>query len=132
MRNSHGEIEKLHPKAIKGILLFNQRRFFDAHEELEIAWRDEKTQIRDLYRGILQVGVAYYHIQRRNFSGAKKLFQRSQKWLEPFPNRIHGINLKKLKQDALNFLDKLEKGFFEDMTEIDMEIFPKIEFDYPS
>lgn len=132
MRNKIEKIEKLHPKAFKGILLFNQRKFFDAHEELEIAWRDEQTQLRDLYRGILQVGVAYYHIQRRNFSGAIKLLQRSQKWLEPFPNKFHGINLKKLKKDVVNFQEKLKCGFFENLTEIDIEIFPKIDFKNPS
>ena len=30
----------LHPKAIEGLKLFNEGRFFDAHEELETAWRD--------------------------------------------------------------------------------------------
>jgi len=31
----------LDPRAIKGIHLFNQKKFFAAHEELELAWRDE-------------------------------------------------------------------------------------------
>lgn len=132
MRNNSNKFEELHNNAVRGIRLFNQRKFFDAHEELEIAWRDEQSELRDLYRGILQVGVAYYHIQRKNYSGALKLLQRSQKWLKPFPNQVHGINLKKLKLDASNFQKKLEIGFFEDKTEIDNEIFPKIEFTNPS
>jgi predicted metal-dependent hydrolase len=120
--------EKLHPRAIKGIIFFNQKKFFEAHEELEIAWRDEPGQIRDLYRGILQVGVAYYHISRKNFSGAKKLLIRSEKWLKPFPDKVLGINLKKLKSDSTIILNKLENGFFDNLTKIDNELFSEIEF----
>lgn len=121
-------VEKLHPRAIKGIIFFNQKKFFDAHEELEIAWRDEPGQIRDLYRGILQVGVAYYHITRRNFSGAKKLIIRSEKWLEPFPDKVLGINIKKLKSDSKNILVKLENGYFNSLSIIDNDFFAEIEF----
>jgi len=31
----------LHPKAIEGLRLFNDGEYFEAHEELETAWRDE-------------------------------------------------------------------------------------------
>jgi len=90
----------LHPRAIKGILLFNQKEYFEAHEELEIAWRDEKNKVRELYQGILQVGVAYYHIQRRNFAGGKIMIERSAKWLTPFPDIIFDLNIRKLKFDS--------------------------------
>jgi hypothetical protein len=129
MENKGNQKENLHPRARKGILLFNQKKFFEAHEELEIAWRDEENQIRDFYRGILQVGVAYHHIRRKNFSGAIKLLHRSKKWLEPFPNKCLGVNLKKIKSDSSKILAKLEKGFFNNATYIDDEIFPNIEFE---
>jgi len=90
----------LHPRAIKGILLFNQKEYFEAHEELEFAWREEKSELRYLYQGILQIGVAYFHIQRRNFAGGKALLERSSKWLSLFPDRIFDINLRKLKLDS--------------------------------
>jgi len=120
--------QKLHPRAIKGIELFNQKKFFDAHEELELAWRDEKSQLRDLYRGILQIGVAYYHIQRRNFSGAKKLLDRSQKWLQPFSGLYLGINISKLKRDAVEINNKLINSYFQEISQIDDYLFPTIDF----
>lgn len=95
-----GNFNSLHPRAIKGILLFNQKEYFEAHEELEFAWRDEKNKVRELYQGILQVGVAYYHIQRRNFAGGKIMIERSAKWLAPFPNIIFDMNIQKLKFDS--------------------------------
>jgi len=77
----------------EGLRLFNAGRFFEAHEVLETAWRAERRPVRELYRGILQVGVGFYHITRGNFSGAHKLFQRAFRWLQPFPDLCQGIHL---------------------------------------
>ncbi|MCS6908713.1 MAG: DUF309 domain-containing protein, partial [Anaerolineales bacterium] len=40
-----------------GIRLFNEGRFYEAHEHLELAWRAEASPRRYLYIGILQAGV---------------------------------------------------------------------------
>jgi uncharacterized protein len=90
----------LHPSALKGFQHFNSRHFFEAHEELETAWRDERGPIRDVYRGVLQVGLGYYHILRLNYRGAVKMFHRCHQWLDPFPDECRGINLSQLRQDA--------------------------------
>ncbi len=89
----------LPPDVIKGLELFNAGLYFEAHEELEKAWRAEKGPIRELYRGILQVGVGYYHIQRGNVRGALKMFRRCRQWLDRFPDECCGIDLKRLRQD---------------------------------
>ncbi len=89
----------IHPEAEHGIRLFDSRHYFEAHEALEMAWREEPGAIRDLYRGILQVAVAYYHIQRGNYVGARKLFNRCRRWLAPFPEVIAGINLGQFRKD---------------------------------
>ena len=88
-----------HPLALKGIQFFNAHKFFEAHEELELAWRDEPDAVRDVYRGILQVGLAYYHILRGNYPGARKMFLRCRNWLEPYPPSCRGIDVKILRQD---------------------------------
>ncbi len=89
----------LHPLALVGLKLFNQGEYFEAHEALEIAWREDLTPIRDVYRSILQVGVGYYHILRGNYTGALKMFQRCRYWLAPFPDHCRGINLARLRAD---------------------------------
>jgi len=97
---SKSEFISLHPRAITGIQYFNQRKYFQAHEELEVAWMAEKGQIRELYRGILQIGVAYYHIQNQNFKGGKVMLERAKKWLALFPDIILDIDVKKIILDA--------------------------------
>jgi len=99
--------QTLHPLALRGLELFNQGDYFAAHEELEEAWKEDLSLGRDLYRGILQVAVAYYQIRRGNFKGAMKMFQRSRQWLDPLPGACRGINVAQLRLDAYAVHDQV-------------------------
>ena len=88
--------------AIKGLEAFNNGDYFLAHEFLEEAWKNDRTDGRNLYQGILQIAVAYYHIMNLNYRGAMKMFQRSRKWLDPLPDICRGIDVAKLRSDASN------------------------------
>ncbi len=89
----------LHPKAIEGIALFDAGEYWRAHEALEEAWLEEAGTIRHLYRGILQAGVCYLHVQRANYRGAWKLYWRARRWLDPFPQNCRGLDIGQLKSD---------------------------------
>ena len=89
----------LHPRAIEGLHLFNSGRYFEAHEELEFAWKDEKGRIRQLYQGILEAGVTYLHITRGNYPGAVKVYLRSMKWLREWPAVCRGVQVARLRDD---------------------------------
>lgn len=53
-----------------GIALFNDRRFWDAHEAWEDAWKAETDPTRRLfYKGIIQTAAALVHWQRGNPRG---------------------------------------------------------------
>ena len=90
---------KLHPQAIIGFQHFNAGEYWLAHEALEAAWLAETGQVRHLYRGILQAGVVYLHVQRSNYRGALKVYFRSQRWLAPFPEVCRGIQVGRLRRD---------------------------------
>lgn len=79
-----------HPKAREGIRLFNQGEFYLAHEHLEEAWMETGSPERDLYQGILQIGLAYYQISRGNYRGALKMFRRGQRNLAPLGDALLG------------------------------------------
>ena len=89
----------LHPKAIEGLGLFNSGHYFEAHEALEAAWREETGPVRDLYRGILQVAVVYLHITRCNYPGAVKVYRRSLRWLNLWPETCRGVSVHLLRQN---------------------------------
>ncbi len=69
---------------MRGLEEFNAGQYFEQHETLELVWRAELRPVRDLYRGILQIGVACLQIERGNAVGAIKLIDRATRWLQPF------------------------------------------------
>lgn len=87
--------------AREGIALFNQGEFFEAHEVLEHAWNAETGPGRELYRGLLQVAVAYLQIVRGNYKGALKMFLRMRQWLDPLPDVCRGVDVAQVRADAL-------------------------------
>jgi hypothetical protein len=86
--------------ALKGLEKFNQGEYFDAHEFLEEAWKDDETPARELYRAILQVAVAYLQIERGNYNGAVKMFLRMRQWIDPLPDECRGVDVAGLRADA--------------------------------
>lgn len=118
----------IHPKAIDGMKLFNSGNFFEAHEDLEIAWLAEKGEIRNLYRGILQIGVMYLHITRGNYNGAVKLYDRSMKWLKAWPDVCMGIQVGKLKSNAEDVFKSLKELGAEKIREFDLTLLRPVEW----
>jgi len=84
----------------EGVRLFNEGRWFEAHEVLERAWLDEPTPLRRLYQGILQVGVGLHHARRGNLDGALALLDRGMSLLAAFEPRRLGVDVERLVRDA--------------------------------
>jgi hypothetical protein len=119
---------KLHPLAQLGLALFNEQKYWKAHEALEEAWKHEAGQARHLYRGILQAGVAYYHIQQGNFSGAIKMVPRCQRWLAPFPEICRGVNVARLRADLETALAEVRRLGPDRMTQFDPGLLKPVEY----
>ncbi|MEW6086408.1 MAG: DUF309 domain-containing protein [Chloroflexota bacterium] len=118
----------LHPHAAEGLRLFNAGKYFEAHEALEVAWLEEKGQVRDLYRGILQVGVAYLHITRGNYDGAVKVYDRSLKWLEGWPHVCRGIRVEELRSDASAAIEEVRRLGKERIGEFDLKLLKPVKW----
>ena len=99
--------QPLPPQLLSGIELFNQRQYFECHEVIEEAWREEPGPIREMYQGILQIGVACYHLQRQNRRGALKLLERGIPKIARFAPVCMGLNLGKLLIEARLLQQKL-------------------------
>jgi hypothetical protein len=114
---------ELHPRAREGIRLFNEGRYFEAHEELEAAWRDERGSVRGLYQGILEAAVTYLHIQRGNFTGALKVYGRSLRWLQMWPEMCRGTNVGQLRRDLGRAIAEVQRLGAERLPEFDQTFF---------
>lgn len=98
--NTPSPAETLHPKARRGFDLFNQGDFFQAHEDLEAAWMESPSPARDLYQGVLQIGLAYLQIDRGNYRGALKMFRRGHRNLDPLGKSLLGVDIFRFQEDA--------------------------------
>ncbi len=87
----------------EGLERFNRKAYFDAHESLETAWRAERGKVRDLYHGILQLAVAWHHVERGSHAGALHALDRARHWLTDIPDECHGLNVNAIRAqvDAL-------------------------------
>ena len=117
----------LHPDAKVGIERFNNKRYWLAHEALEDAWNDSLPPIKEMYRGILQAAVVYYHINQLNFRGALKVYQRSQKWLNPLPDTCQGVDIARLRADLDTAIAEARRLGVENLAEFDF--YPQISYD---
>ena len=93
-----------------GVHLFNAGEFFECHEVLEELWRDEPGPIRELYQGILQVGVGFYHLGRGNYRGAVNLLGYGIARLERVPPDAHGLDVSALLLAARHARHRLVEG----------------------
>lgn len=119
----------LHPHAAEGLRLFNAGKYFEAHEALETAWREEEGKIRDLYRGVLQIGVVYLHITRRNYNGAVKVYKRSQRWLKDWSAVCRGIRVEELRRDAEEAMREVMRLGEERIGEFDLARLKPVRWD---
>jgi predicted metal-dependent hydrolase len=96
----HQCVEPLPPEARAGIAEFNAGAYYRQHDLFEALWMAEPGPVRELYRAILQVGVAYYHLTRGNRAGAIKMLRRTAQWFAVLPDVCRGVDVRLLREDA--------------------------------
>jgi hypothetical protein len=116
----------LHPRAAHGLRLFNAGEYFEAHEALEDAWNAERGKVRELYRGILQIAVVYLHIKRKNYAGAIKVYERSQRWMKDWPDVCRGIQVAELRRNAEAAIAEMQRLGKEHLGEFDVALLKPI------
>lgn len=76
-----------------GVRLWNDGRYFEAHECLENVWHAAPEADTDLWQGVIQLAVAGVHIQRGNPTGARALLGRALERLAGYPDLHRGIDV---------------------------------------
>lgn len=101
--------EPLPAEAIEALRKFNAGDYYRQHDLFEALWMREQGPVRDLYRAILQIGIAYFQITRGNQRGALKMLLRSVQWLALLPDVCQGVDVAQLKADAARVRAELER-----------------------
>jgi len=102
--------EERPPQALlEGIAQFNRGEYFEQHETLELLWRAERRDIRYLYQGILQIGVAFHHLRKLNHHGTVYMLTRGPNYLRPFTPTCQRVDVAALLRDAAAALGEVER-----------------------
>lgn len=123
--------ETLPPLAVEGVAKFNAGDYYRQHDLFEEQWVKTPGPIRDLYRAVLQVGVAYYQIERGNYRGALKMLLRSVQWLTMLPDVCQGINVKQLREDSYRVRAELERMNPADIARFDRRLLRPVQMVRP-
>ena len=108
------------PLYLQGIEHFNTCDFYESHEVWEELWTEYRGPARRFYQGMIQAAVALHHFGNGNIRGAKKVYQSSRQYLEPYRPTYLGLDL-----DA--FLAQYETCFAEVLAS--SEEFPELAVD---
>ena len=109
-----------------GIAQFNRGDFFEQHETLEDLWRAEPRDIRRLYQGILQIGVAMYHITRRNHHGTVYMLTRGATYLRPFAPTCQSVDVEHLLHQAAGILECVNTLGQDRLDQFDWALAPQV------
>lgn len=77
----------------RGLELIRRGAYFEAHEELELAWRAAAPTERDFYQGLVHVAVAWYQAGRGNRVGCERQLAKARRRLSPFAPRHEGVDV---------------------------------------
>ncbi len=85
----------------RGLTLIREARYFEAHEELELAWRAAEAAERDFYQGLVHVAVAWYQAGRGRRVATERQLEKAARRLAAFAPAHRGV-------DVAGVLDQVE------------------------
>ena len=84
----------------RGLELARAGRWFEAHEELELAWRAADEPERDFFQGLVHVVVAWYQAGRGNHVGCGRQLEKAHRRLSPYAPQHRGVAVAVLLADV--------------------------------
>lgn len=111
---------------VRGVEQFNRGEYLAQHETLEALWRAETRPVRRLYQGLLQIGVAFHHVQRHDYPSAITMLQRGLEHLRPFAPACQQVDVARLVADAERALAALEALGTTRLAGFDWSLAPRV------
>lgn len=108
----------------EGINLFNDHRFFEAHDFFEDIWMECEYNERLFFQGLVQISVGYFHFISGNCKGALSQLRKGSEKLKNYLPSYRKIDLKSLIIDINVLILELKNDFNDKGSKIDK--IPKI------
>ena len=95
----------------EGLDLFNQEKFYEAHEVWEDLWRATiEPSERACCQGLIQAAVGLHHLSRGNKTGAQSQLQKSIRNLETRGSVTLGLDIPNLIRDLSSILQSMSEN----------------------
>jgi threonine dehydratase len=94
----------------RGIALFNEGHFFEAHEVLEDVWRAAPAEEKKFLQGLVQLAVAFHHHSTGNPVGMRSVMERGIKNLGGQADNFCGVELAPLMRSLTIWREAMENG----------------------
>jgi hypothetical protein len=92
----------------QGIVLFNARKFWEAHEVWESIWQNHPEDARFFIQALIQLAAAYHQFRRKIYRGFVIHIRRAHERLELFPATFLGIDVAILRGTIKETLETLD------------------------
>ena len=93
----------------QGVEQFNSGQFYACHDTLEALWIEAGEPEKTFYQGILQIAVALYHLENRNWRGAVILLGEGSNRLRRYPSSYGGVDVDELLSQSAVLLTTLQQ-----------------------
>jgi uncharacterized protein len=97
----------------RGLELIRDGQYFEAHEELEDAWRAAETAERDFLQGLVHVAVAWYQAGRGNRVGCERQLEKAARRLGPYAPAHRGLDVSAVLASVREAQGVVETGLLE-------------------
>ncbi|MGE5274197.1 MAG: DUF309 domain-containing protein [Verrucomicrobiota bacterium] len=94
----------------RGLELIRTGRYFEAHEELEDAWRAAAPGERDFLQGLVHVAVAWYQSGRGRRIGCERQLEKAARRLGPYAPVHRGLDVADLLGQLEAAARRVESG----------------------
>ena len=111
------EIKSFEDNFFNALNLFNNQKWYEAHDAFEDIWNTLDGDERQIIQGILQVSVSQFHLTKGNFNGATILLGEGLGRIKNRTNINLGIDLKSFCNCLEELLRKLQ--YKEELNEND-------------
>jgi uncharacterized protein len=91
-----------------GLSCYRREEFFDAHEHWESVWMQLQDPEKSFVQGLIQLTVAFHHLNSGNSAGALSLLERALIRFERCPECFAGVDVANVKNEAREWLRAIE------------------------
>ncbi len=113
---------------LDGIHLFNDRKYFECHDLFEEIWMTQSGKNAEFYRALIHIAVGCYHMNNKNYRGAKSQLIKGVQKLEPYKPAYQGVVISPLIDSFHTIILDVERVVQGKLNHDQIHPVPKIDY----